>query len=127
MNLTQSPISSRLLGSPNSNVDSPRSSSPASPGNDNGDKAVENTTEDQTTTADAATHQPEVPVMTEADYERCYQEYYRHYYSHYYVQFASAGTVDETWLVSEAARAAATAASAAVNAMRQSNLVSQSK
>ncbi|CAL8098080.1 unnamed protein product [Calicophoron daubneyi] len=70
------------------------------------------------------------PQTTE-EYERCYQEYYKHYYTHYYGQFSEqqakaslqAGSTftDEqrSAIVQEAAKAAAIAASAAVNAMYQ--------
>lgn len=66
------------------------------------------------------------PCMSDADYERCYQEYYRYYYSHYYMHLSNGDggeVVNEAWLVTESARAAATAASAAVNAVKQSQLV----
>nr|CDS34449.1 splicing factor arginine:serine rich 8 [Hymenolepis microstoma] len=71
--------------------------------------------------------QPAVPVLTNEDYERFYQEYYRHYYSYYYMHYSSnavsSGEAEnESWVVSESARAAATAALAAVNAVRQSQL-----
>lgn len=72
----------------------------------------------------------EFPPMSEADYEHCYQEYYRYYYSHYYTHFSRSDNVEsarESYLVAESARAAATAASAAVNAMRQSQLASKSR
>ncbi|KAL5111155.1 hypothetical protein TcWFU_000392 [Taenia crassiceps] len=73
---------------------------------------------------------PDFPPMSEADYEHCYQEYYRYYYSHYYAHFSKGDNVEsasESYLVAESARAAATAASAAVNAMRQSQLASKSR
>lgn len=71
--------------------------------------------------------QPAVPVITNEDYERFYQEYYRHYYSYYYMHYSSSAVSsgeaeNESWVVSESARAAATAALAAVNAVRQSQL-----
>ncbi|VUZ46056.1 unnamed protein product, partial [Hymenolepis diminuta] len=72
-----------------------------------------------------------VSAMTNEDFERCYQEYYRHYYSYYYMHYSSSAVstgdvANEAWVVSESARAAATAALAAVNAVRQSQLVSSS-
>ncbi|VDO03160.1 unnamed protein product [Rodentolepis nana] len=71
--------------------------------------------------------QPAAPVITNEDYERFYQEYYRHYYSYYYMHYSnnavSTGEAEnEFWVVSESSRAAATAALAAVNAVRQSQL-----
>ncbi|KAL5971591.1 hypothetical protein TSMEX_000625 [Taenia solium] len=87
----------------------------------------------QRDTSDAGTMEmqesSEFLPMSEADYEHCYQEYYRYYYSHYYTHFSKSDNVEfasEPYLVSESARAAATAASAAVNAMRQSQLASKS-
>ncbi|EUB63643.1 Splicing factor, arginine/serine-rich [Echinococcus granulosus] len=71
----------------------------------------------------------EFSPLSEADYEHCYQEYYRYYYPHYYTHFLkgdNAESANESYLVAESARAAATAASAAVNAMRQSYLASKS-
>ncbi|CDS40599.1 splicing factor arginine:serine rich 8 [Echinococcus multilocularis] len=71
----------------------------------------------------------EFSLLSEADYEHCYQEYYRYYYPHYYTHFLkgdNAESANESYLVAESARAAATAASAAVNAMRQSHLASKS-
>ncbi|KAM7541165.1 hypothetical protein Aperf_G00000030099 [Anoplocephala perfoliata] len=68
-------------------------------------------------------------LMSNEDYEHCYQEYYRHYYSYYYMHFSSTTVgepVNESWIIAESARAAATAALAAVNAVRQSHLVSSS-
>ncbi|THD26305.1 hypothetical protein D915_002742 [Fasciola hepatica] len=67
------------------------------------------------------------------EYEQCYQEYYKHYYAHYYAQFSeqqskllgqSYAFSDEqrSAIVQQAAKAAAVAASAAVNAMYQAGI-----
>uniref|UniRef100_A0A5K3EYE7 SURP motif domain-containing protein n=2 Tax=Mesocestoides corti TaxID=53468 RepID=A0A5K3EYE7_MESCO len=115
--------SEKLNGTPKSTAESLQGSAPPSP-------ASLKETSETAAPGDGAdkvgvNQPPEMPVMSEADYERCYQEYYRYYYSHYYLHFTNSEATeatDEAWLVSESARAAATAASAAVNAMRQSHL-----
>ncbi|KAF8562200.1 hypothetical protein P879_01115 [Paragonimus westermani] len=72
----------------------------------------------------------EVPLSSE-EYEQCYQEYYKYYYVHYYTQFSEqqtkvltqcSGSLTEdhqSAIVQQAAKAAAVAASAALNAMYQ--------
>ncbi|KAF6775338.1 hypothetical protein AHF37_05735 [Paragonimus kellicotti] len=72
----------------------------------------------------------EAPLSSE-EYEQCYQEYYKYYYAHYYTQFSEqqakvltqcSGSLTEdhqSAIVQQAAKAAAVAASAALNAMYQ--------
>lgn len=67
------------------------------------------------------------------EYEQCYQEYYKHYYTHCYTQFTeqqskllgpsySFNENQRSAVVQQAAKAAAVAASAAVNAMYQAGI-----